>query len=55
MMSEILPYFNGEIDSVSLIGSDEKIEWKRDVYGLELSFPENHPGKHAFCYKIELK
>jgi alpha-L-fucosidase len=52
MMSEILPYFNREIKSVSLIGSDEKIEWKRDVYGLELSFPENHPGKHAFCYKV---
>lgn len=55
MMSTILPYFEGEIDNISLIGSDEKVGWKRDVYGLELSFPENHPGKHAFCYKVTLK
>ncbi|RXP54531.1 fucosidase [Lutibacter sp. HS1-25] len=54
MLSTILPYFDKEIANISLIGSDEKVVWNRDVYGLELSFPNNHPGKHAFCYKVKL-
>lgn len=55
MMSTINPYFTREIEEVSLLGTDEKIDHKLDVYGLELSFPESHPGKHAFCYKLKLK
>lgn len=54
MLSTINPYLTRKIDAVSLLGSNKKIKWKHDIYGLELSFPNDHPGEYAFCYKIEL-
>ena len=53
-LSTINPYLTKKIKNVSLIGSKEKINWNLDIYGLKLSFPENHPGSHAFCYKVDL-
>ncbi len=50
----IYPYFNREINNVSLIGTPEKITWSRDENGLHLSFPENANGKYAWCYKLNL-
>ena len=56
MLSTVNPYLNKDIISVELIGSEDKaIEWKRGLEGLELSFPEDANGKHAWCYKVKLK
>ncbi|MGM8361990.1 alpha-L-fucosidase [Flavobacterium sp. ARAG 55.4] len=48
-------YLTREIESVSLIGSDEKIEWQQNETNMTFSFPKNINGKYAFCYKIQLK
>ncbi len=38
--------------SVSLLGSDEKINWEQTKDGLKLSFPKNRPCEHAYSFKI---
>lgn len=37
---------------VSLLGSDEKINWEQTKEGLKLSFPINKPCEHAYSFKI---
>lgn len=54
-LADIYPYLSKTIESVSLLGSDEKIHWKRNSDGLHLSFPIDAPGDYAWCYKIKLK
>lgn len=46
---------SGEIHAVSMLGSNEKIEWFRDESCLKLNFPEEKPCEHAFVFKIELE
>ncbi len=54
-LADIYPYLSKSIESVSLIGSEEKIQWVRNNTGLHLSFPANASGNYAWCYKIRLK
>jgi len=44
----------GRINTVSMLGSDEKIEWERVDDGLTIHFPDKKPCEHAFVFKIEL-
>ena len=43
------------IKSVSLVGSDEKLEWSRDKEGLHVTLPEQKPCDLAYTLKIQLK
>ncbi len=53
-LATIYPYLNRGITSVSLLGTDEEIVWKRDDKGMHLSFPKTARGEHAFSYKLIL-
>lgn len=44
-----------EVNSVSMLGSDEKIDWKLKADGLEITFPEHKPCEYAYVFKIGLK
>ncbi|WP_068545178.1 alpha-L-fucosidase [Thalassotalea crassostreae] len=44
-----------KIKNISLIGSDEKIEWKRDSKGLHIVYPEKQVGEFAYSFKIEVE
>ncbi len=54
-LATIYPYLDREIESISLLGSDTKIGWKRSKKGLELDFPKDTKGVSAWAYKVELK
>jgi alpha-L-fucosidase len=43
------------IGSLSLLGSKEKIQWKRDKDGLHVTLPATPPGEDAFALKLELE
>jgi len=44
---------NGEIKSVSMLGSSEKLKWSFDgKRGLSISTPEQKPCKYAYAFKI---
>lgn len=43
---------DAEILNVSLLGSNEKINWEQTQEGLKLSFPKNRPCEHAYSFKI---
>jgi len=43
------------IKSVSLVGSDEKLDWSRDEEGLHVTLPDEKPCENAYCLKISLK
>ncbi len=43
------------IKSVSMVGSDETLEWSRDAEGLHVSVPGEKPCENAYTVKIELK
>ena len=43
---------NAQIRNITLLGSDEKIEWKQTNEGLKLSFPQNKPCDYAYAFKI---
>ncbi len=42
-----------QIQSVSLLGSKEKVEWEMTDAGLKLVMPKNKPCEHAYSFKIE--
>ncbi|MEM6378756.1 MAG: alpha-L-fucosidase C-terminal domain-containing protein, partial [Bacteroidota bacterium] len=42
------------IQKVSLLGSDQSLEWKQTDEGLRIQLPAEKPGDHAFVFKIEL-
>lgn len=42
-----------EIRSVSLLGCDEKLEWKQTNNGLEVNLPSNKPSNYAHVLKID--
>jgi len=44
-----------QIESVSMLGSDHKIEWSQTPAGLQLSVPEQPTSKHVWVYRIQLK
>ncbi len=43
-----------KIKAVSLLGSNEKIEWQQTPEGLKIKFPKNKPTAYAHSFKIEL-
>jgi len=46
---------NSKIRSVSLVGSDEKLEWERNAKGLVVKAPKNYPTEHAHAFKIVME
>jgi alpha-L-fucosidase len=40
------------IKSVSMLGSDETLDWSLNESGLKINFPDNKPCDHAFVFKI---
>jgi alpha-L-fucosidase len=44
-----------QIKSVSLLGSDEKIDWSVSSSGMTIQPPEEKPCEHAFAFKVKLK
>ncbi|MFI3286209.1 MAG: alpha-L-fucosidase [Rikenellaceae bacterium] len=42
-----------KVTSVSMLGSDEAIEWLQDTDGLHVSFPTKKPSEYAHSFKIE--
>ena len=43
------------IDAITLLGSDEKVEWKAGESELSVSVPHSAPSPEALVYKIALK
>ncbi len=43
---------DANIQQVTLLGSDEKINWKQTKEGLTLSFPKQKPCEYAYSFKI---
>jgi len=41
------------IKSVTMLGSNEKLKWKRTGQGLEVVFPKEKPCKWAYSLKIQ--
>lgn len=46
---------NLKIQSVTMLGSTEKIAWKLTDKGLQIHFPEVKPCPYAYSFKIQLK
>ena len=44
-----------DIASIELLGSDEKIEWKRTAEALTIQCPKSLPGKIVTGFRIRLK
>ena len=44
-----------KIQSISLLGSNGKIDWKQAPEQLEISVPAELSGKHVWAFKIELE
>jgi len=47
--------YPGDIESISLLGTDEKITWEQTADELIVRFPEIPPCKYAYCLKIDRK
>lgn len=43
---------DARILDISLLGSDEKINWKQTDEGLKIFFPEKKPCEYAYSFKI---
>ena len=43
------------VESVELVGSDEKLQFKQQDDGLRIQLPERNPGKYAYVYKIAFR
>ena len=54
-LSEEVEISTKGIKSVSLVGSDQKLDWSRDAEGLKVSLPDEKPCDHAYVLKIALK
>jgi len=50
----VLGVYRDEIQNVSLLGSNEKLEWKVNDQGLNIKMPDEKPCEHAFVFKIDL-
>ncbi|MDW7692447.1 alpha-L-fucosidase [Flammeovirgaceae bacterium SG7u.111] len=46
---------NSKIMNISLLGSEEKIEWERDARGLVIKAPKSYPTDYAHSFKIVLE
>jgi len=43
---------DAQITDISLLGSDEKIDWKQTKEGLKINFPSQKPCDYAYAFKI---
>jgi alpha-L-fucosidase len=44
-----------KIESVRLLGSDEKVSWKMEEKGLKVTLPSMRPNSHGYVLKISFK
>jgi alpha-L-fucosidase len=42
----------GKVESVSLLGSEEQIQWNQTNDGLMVNIPKDYNGSHALVFKI---
>jgi alpha-L-fucosidase len=42
----------GEVDAVTLLGYDGRLEWDRNAEGLTVKLPASPPCEHAYALKI---
>ncbi|MBU2912624.1 MULTISPECIES: alpha-L-fucosidase [Reichenbachiella] len=54
-LSTDIGVLNSQILEVSLLGSDEKLSWKRNHKGLVITAPKQWPGNYAYAFKIKLE
>ncbi|GGZ87758.1 alpha-L-fucosidase [Algibacter mikhailovii] len=54
-LSTQIGVLNSKIEDITLLGSNEKIEWKRTEEGLIIKPPKSYPSKFAFSFKIVLE
>jgi alpha-L-fucosidase len=41
-----------EIETVTMLGSDQPLKWKLHDKGLTIETPAERPGEHAYVFKI---
>ena len=46
-------YCEWDVQSVKMLGSDEKIEWTQTDKGLSVSFPKTKPGEFAYVFEVD--
>jgi len=46
---------SGEIKTVTMLGVDEKLQWKHKAEGLTIKTPKKRPCKYAYTFRIERK
>lgn len=54
-LSTAIGVLNSKIENISLLGSNEKISWKRDQRGLVIDKPAKLPTKYAHAFKVSLE
>ena len=54
-LAENSELYTDEIGSVSLLGSDGALEWKRDGDGLNVQLPKSAPSPYAYVLKVTKK
>ncbi len=54
-LSTLLASISDPIKNISLLGSKEKIDWKRNHKGLLIKSPKKKKGDYAFAFKIQLE
>ncbi|APU09156.1 alpha-L-fucosidase [Cellulophaga lytica] len=54
-LSTAIGVLNSKIENISLLGSNEKISWKRDQRGLVIAKPAKLPTKYAHAFKVSLE
>ena len=54
-LSTQLGVLNGNIENVTLLGSDEDINWERTEEGLVIQNPSSFPTEYAHAYKVTME
>lgn len=44
-----------KVESVELVGSQEKLSWKQQIQGLVIRAPKDYPSMYAAAFKITFK
>ncbi|QEF98085.1 Alpha-L-fucosidase [Stieleria maiorica] len=45
-------HYEGDIASITMLGSDQELEWSRDENGLTVQLPKTRPSKYAYVLKV---
>ncbi|WP_366183776.1 alpha-L-fucosidase [Flavobacterium ovatum] len=54
-LSTQIGVLNSKIESITLLGSDEKIKWVRNEEGLFITAPKSYPSDYAHSFKIKME